>query len=307
MNKSNITNNHFRAVLSELKNIMDNDQEPPEELVMQFVAELRVSNLLVPGIINGDGMITENIVSDEDGSVAIPLYTDDEEFIKNRNPDSQYDPMPNDIRQYIDWVNEDDHRGIVINLSSECFFIDRELLNELSFDDDFEIRDKFEGYGPQQLKGIAETASNESMLEFIRNSSNGYSYEGIMLELSKSTMLNLIINDRDFECDGYISLDDVEGWEVCNYAFNGSDVGILFTGRDAITDTLDAEPGYYYAYQITVLSEFIDYVLRQDFDGIIINPGLDEFFIPRGFLLGYSQILDNPSFKNALHYAFLLE
>ena len=83
------------------------------------------------------------------------------------------------------------------------------------------------------------------------------------------------------------------------------ELGVLFTSKNALLDSVDVEDDNYYVYQITVLSEYIDFVLRQDMSGIIINPNLEDYFIPRHTLFNYSSILDNPSFKNAIKYAFL--
>ena len=309
MQESYVTNNYLRAVLNELNDFLERGQEPPEDLFMDFIAELKVSTLLIPGIIDGDELISENITSNEDGSTVIPLYTDDEEFIKDKGLESEYDPIPNDIGFYVDSVNEHDYVGIVINLPSECFFVPIELLNDLPLNQGISIQDNFKGYGPDKLMPIAENAPNDSIVSFIRNPSNQDNVEGLMLELSKSILLDVIVSDEDFadyETDGFISLEDVENWEVCTTGDDENVYGILFTSKDAITSTMDADSEYYYAYQITVLSEFIDYVLREDADGIVINPGLDDYLIPRSALFAYSSILDNPSFKQAIDYAFLL-
>ena len=309
MKESYVTNNHLRAVLNELNDFLEKGQEPPEDLFMEFVGELRVSNLLIPGIIEGDELISENITSNEDGSTVIPLYTDDEEFINDKGLNSGYDPIPNDIGFYLDLVIENDFAGVLINISSESFFISSDLLNNLPLNQNFSINDNFQGYGPDQLKNIAENTLNDSMVNFIRNTSNEDNFEGLMLELSKCTLLDVIVSEEDFEnyqINGIVSLEDIEGWEVCNTGNDDVSFGILFTSKDAILSTMDVNSEYYYAYQITVLSEFIDYVLRGDADGIILNPGLDDYLISRSFLLTYSNILDNPSFKQAIDYAFLL-
>lgn len=309
MQESYVTNNHLRIVLNELNDFLEKGQEPPEELFMEFVGELRVSNLLIPGIIDGDELISENITSNEDGSTVIPLFTDDEEFVKEKGLNSEYDPIPNDIGFYLDSVNEHDYAGILINISSECFFIASDLLNSLPLNQGFSIQDNFTGYGPDRLIPIAENTPNDSIVNFIRNPSNQDNFEGLMLELSKSILLDVIVSDEDFEnyeYDGFISLADVESWEVCTTGDDENTYGILFTSKDAITSTMNQNSEFYYAYQITVLSEYIDYVLRGDGDGIIINPGLDDYLIPRNVLFEYSSILDNPSFKQAIDYAFLL-
>lgn len=48
MQESYVTNNHLRAVLNELNDFLEKGQEPPEDLFMEFIAELKVSTLLIP-------------------------------------------------------------------------------------------------------------------------------------------------------------------------------------------------------------------------------------------------------------------
>ena len=57
-----------------------------------------------------------------------------------------------------------------------------------------------------------------------------------------------------------------------------------------------------------MLGEFLEFVLKSDMDGIIINPGSDDYLIGREALLeAYGGLaLDNPAFKNAMDYAFML-
>ena len=309
MQKSYVTNNHLRNIFNELGNYLENGQEPPEELFAEFLSELRVSNLLVPGIVEGDDLIFENLTND-DGETVIPLYTDDDEYVKDKGLHSEYDPIPNDIRYYIDLINENKFNGFIINLASESLFMPVDLLNNLSINQTFSINDNFGGYGPDQLKNIAENISNDSLINFIRNPSNENNFDGLMLELTKSTLLNVIINEKNlgnYSNNGIIYSEDVGGFEVCNTSNEEENFGILFTSKSAILRTMDSNSEFFYYYQVTILSEFFDYVLRSDMGGIIINPGLDDYFIPRNFLLTFSNVMDNPSFKQAIDYAFLLK
>ena len=309
MQESYVTNNNLRSVFNELGDYLEKGQEPPEDLFVEFLGELRVSNLLIPGIVEGDELISENLTNDA-GETVIPLYTDDEEYVKDKGLNSEYDPIPNDIIYYVDLINENNFNGVIINLASEAFFIPTELLNNLSIGPSFSINDNFSGYGPNQLKNIAENTSNDSLVNFIRNSSNDNDFDGLMMELTKSTLLNVIVDDKNLEnysSNGIISREDVGGFEVCNTGNDEENFGILFTSKEAILDTMDPDSEFYYYYQITILSEFFDYVLRSDMGGVVINPGLDDYFIPRSFLLTFSNIMDNPSFKQALDYAFLLK
>lgn len=278
MQESYVTNNNLRSVFNELGNYLEKGQEPPEDLFLEFLGELRVSNLLVPGIVDGDELISENLTNDV-GETVIPLYTDDEEYVKDKGLNSEYDPIPNDIRYYVDLINENNFNGIIINLASEAFFIPTDLLNNLSIGPTFSINDNFSGYGPDQLKNIAENTSNDSLVNFIRNSSNDNDIDGLMMELTKSTLLNVIVDDRNlgnYSSNGIISREDVGGFEVCNTGNDEENFGILFTSKEAILDTMDPDSEFYYYYQITILSEFFDYVLRSDMGGVVINPGLDD-------------------------------
>ena len=307
MQKSYVTNNHFRRVLNDLGDFLERGEEPPEDLFAAFINELRVSNLLVPGIFEGENFISENIFL-EDGLTVIPLYTDDVEYIKDDNVDDQYDPVPNDILDYIEILNDNCGDGVVINPASECFTIPINLLNDFPLNSGITFNDNFNGgYGPEQLKNIAENITNDSLVNFIRNSSNMNNFEGLMLELSKSTLLNSFFSDDYFatyDDNGIVLLNEVNKYQLATI-IDDAEAGILFTSKNAMLDGAVDDVNNYYVYQITVLSEFIDFVLRHDMVGIVINPNLEDYFIPRYALFNYSSILDNPSFKNAIDYAFL--
>ncbi|MBQ2665593.1 SseB family protein [Methanobrevibacter sp.] len=308
MQESYVTNNHLRIIINNIGNYLDKGQEPPEDLFVEFIGELRVSNLLIPGIVEGDELISENLTNDA-GERVIPLYTDDEEYVKDNGLNSDYNPIPNDIGFYVELVNENNFKGIIINLASESFFIPSDLLNNLSLGPTFSINDNFSGYGPDKLLNIAENTTNDSLVNFIRNSYDEI-FDGLMMELTKSILLNVIVSAENLEnylSNGVIFREDVGGFELCNTGNDEETFGILFTSKDAILATMDYNSEFYYYYQIAILSEFFDYVLRSDMEGVIINPGLDDYFIPRSFLLTFSNIMDNPSFKQAIDYAFLLE
>ena len=72
--------------------------------------------------------------------------------------------------------------------------------------------------------------------------------------------------------------------------------------------SLDDGDGMNHYYQVTLLDDLIEFILLSDMDGIIINPGLDDYLISREYLLqAYLGLTyDNPSFKNAADYAFIL-
>ena len=309
MQESHVTNNHFKKALQEIKRYFDNELEPPEELFVEFLMELKFSNLLIAGKIECHELVTDIINVDDTGAKVLSLYTDDEEFRKDANIKEMYDPLEYDLWFYIDFVNDDDLDGIVINYPSECFFMSAKFLNDSHLIDDISIEYSPESYGPHQLKEIAESITNPSMDDFMANVSGDIHGEDLILLMSKATFLDLVISEEDFsnhERDGIIRLSDVEDWEVGTIDIDDGEYAFLFTSKEAIADNMEVNPGYYCAYQVTVLSELIEYVLSSDMDGIIINPASDNFFVPRNSLLIYSKALDNPKLIGGADYAFLL-
>lgn len=302
--QTGITNNHFKMVINEVQEYLDKGEDVPQELFIDFIGELKYTNLLLPAIIDGDDLIFENLVSDEDDSTVIPLYTDDVEFESHNDPD--YEALANDIEYYVELVNDQEFDGVLINQGNQDFFIGRDLLNNMPFGPDIEIEDNFEGYSPDKLYDIAKNASNDSLVEFMKTADNGF--EALMLELSKSTLLNVVASDEDLDKyaeNGIIPIGEVDDFEICTTNDGIDEYGILFTSVDAINRT-KGEGNFY--CQLTLLDDFIDFVLRSDMAGIIINPGIDDYLISREYLieafggLGYN----NPNFKRAFDYLFTL-
>ena len=302
--QTGVTNNHFKMVINEVQGYLDKDEDVPQELFIDFIGELKYTNLLLAAVIDGDDLIFENLISDEDDSTVIPLYTDDVEF--ESQDDSGYEAIPNDIEYYVELVNDQEFDGILINQGTQDFFIGRDLLNNMPFAPDITIEDNFEGYTPDKLYDIAKNASNDSLVEFIKTGDN--SFEALMLELSKSTLLNVVASDEALDKyaeNGIIPIDEVDDFEICTTNDGVDEYGILFTSVDAINQT-KGEGNFY--FQLTLLDDFIDFVLRSDMAGIIINPGIDDYLVSREYLieafggLAYS----NPSFKRAFDYLFTL-
>lgn len=59
---------------------------------------------------------------------------------------------------------------------------------------------------------------------------------------------------------------------------------VLFTGLDPIIRSLDKSQNYHYI-QVVNLFEMIKFLLVYDMDGIILNPALEDYFIPRHVLV----------------------
>ena len=309
MQRSYVTNDYLVDKFNEIGVYFEDGNEVPENLFIQFVQELGVSNLLIPGIVEEDSLSFDILTSDDDSIDVIPLFSDDEAFIGCYGEESEFSPIANDIRFYIDLVKDSEVYGILFNPDTTDFLLPKEILVNLPFPPVIKINDESEGYGGEQLLNIAQNATNDSFVEFMR--SEGDSFEALMLELQKSVLLNVVVSEEDLSVyakNGIISGDDAGEFALCTTGDEQTQFGVLFTSTDAIRQSLDEESELNYYYQIALLDEFIEFVLKSDMDGIIINPGSDDYIIGREALLeAYGGLtLDNPAFKRAMDYAFIL-
>ena len=308
MIETNVTNNYLKSQLNELENYLNSDGEVPEEVFIAFLNELNVSTLLIPGIVHDEDLDFEVLSSEDDEVNVIALFSDDEEFYKYYPEDSEYAPVANEIDFYISLIKENDLDGCMFNPGSCEFFLEKDILVELPLTGEKELDDDVEGYEPDKMYQVSQELSNDSLLEFIR--SDKVSFEELMLELSNSTLLNLIASEEDLSSyakNNVISKDDAQDFSLCATGDDTSQFGILFTSTDAIRQSLDDDDDNYY-YQVTLLEDFMEFILLNDMDGIIINPGLDDYMISREYLLeAYGGLTyNNPNFKHAADYAFIL-
>lgn len=310
---SYVTNNHLKDVVEDLRKFLDNEEDAPLELIMSFICELKVSNLLIPGAEEEDSFAFEHIASEEDGSTFIPLFTDIEEYEKHSLEDSEFEPVSFDFEFYKDLVLENDLDGIILNVEGDFMPIERNFIEEMIQEFEVSQDDSTEPYKPEELKNIFENVSNDELVEFIGDEEANDDIEKLYVELSNSTLLNLVISDEsldDYANDGIITGDDVDGFSLCTIENEEIHLGAIFTDRQAIDKAINAESGLYYYGQVTVLSELFDFILRNDMDGVVINPNSDDYLIAREDILpqatGIEIIVENPVFRNSLDYAFML-
>ena len=154
--------------------------------------------------------------------------------------------------------------------------------------------------------------SNTDLVKFIRDESNEDNFEGLMAEISFADPLNLVVSPEpldEFAKNGVIKASDVDGFTLYCLEDEESCYAAMFTGRDAIDKAIQDDGINYYG-QLTRVSELFEYVLRNDMDGVIINPFSEEFTIPRSEILfqasGIELIAEDASFSESLEYAFLL-
>lgn len=293
-----VTNNHFKTLINQIDNFYSNNTNPPEDLFINFILELNVSNLLIPVEYDGGNITFPHIVTDE-GENLLPLFTDDSEMLKYT---SDFRPLENDISYYIGLVNDLGFNGIIINCESNRFCIDSDLLNHLEVADEISHD---HGFDALKLKEIAESTSNYPLLNFIRNKNNYNNFDELVDIVKRSVLLAVVMVDDDANRQEIIQRDDAGGFVLLTSRVGSERYALLFTGRDAIKEILDKPDSCY--YQIVNLFEVIRFILMSDMDGIIINKDLEEYYIPRNILLNiFDSDIINDDFSRASDYAFML-
>lgn len=307
MNQLSIRNKHLKETIDFAKVYLDDNEDTPMEVFFELMNELKVSNLIIPLNENEDGIIFENITIEEDGLTFIPLFTDTDEFSAYISGNDEFSPVVLDFAQYVDLVSENDLDGIIINIKGSCLPLERDFLENMYF----KIDGGVEPYGPDELKEILENASNDSLIELL-TSEETFSTDDLFAELSDSTVYNLVVSDEsldEFAKDGIIKASDVGGFNLCNFDIGDILLGGIYTDIDTVREAAKDIDGHCYV-QITRLSELFDFVLRNDMDGVMVNPNTLNFIIMRTDFLpqasGIEVIVEDPKFKDCLDYAFQL-
>lgn len=309
MQEHETTNSYLKNEISKINDFLENsDDNIPHELLANFINELGVSTLIIPGIIEDNEITIEILSEDESLDSVIPVFTDADEFVDYHGKDCEYDMTANEIDFYIDLLNENEFDGLIINPGAEEFFIGRDLIIEIPFTGKSETEDSTDAYDANQLFDFSKSINNDSLEEFIKN--GDHHFEALMLELHESNLLNIIASEDDLSEsaeDKIINLEDKD-YSICITNDDNKEFGILFTGKDIIQDLIEKKEDLNYYCQLTQLDDFMEFVLKNDMDGIIINPGTDDYIISREYLIeAYGGLTyNNPVFKESSNYAFPL-
>lgn len=311
MSQLSIKNKHLKETIDFAKVYLDDDEDTPMELFFELVNELKVSNLIIPLAEDSEGVIFENVNFEDDGSTFIPLFTDIGEYEAYISKDSEYEPVALEFSQYVDLVNENDLDGIIINLEGKYLPLERDFLKDIYIDAESDEEDDGEAYTAEELKEILGNVRNDSLIELLTSDKEITSDE-LFAELSNSTMLNLVVSDEpldEFAENGIINSEDVDGFTLCNVEHGDILLGGIYTDMDSLMEVAESIDASCYV-QITRLSELFDFVLRNDMDGVMINPNTLDCIIMRSDFLsqasGIEVVVENPKLRDSLDYAFKL-
>lgn len=312
MDSMPIINKHLTYILEHVKLYLDDEEEIPQNLLLHLIAELRVSNLLIPAVEQDDEFIFENLVFEDDDTSYLPLFTNREEFEKHQSEDSEFEALDNDFDLYLEIIKESNLDGIIIDIEGLCIPFDKEFLSQIPTDDAVTFSDERDAYTAEELMEIFESVSNDELVDFLENDVSREDLEPLMVQLSNSHLLNAVIgypSMDEFENDGIVKSSDVDGFSLFAFDDDPIHLAVLFTSKDEMAKSLKDIDCKYYG-QVTVLTELIDFILKNDLDGIVINPNSTNHYILREEIIsqarGIELIAEDDRFRDSLEYAFLI-
>lgn len=294
------TNNYLKSSIEEISNFYKNNTNPPEDMYVNLILELKVSNLMIPVVYAGDRISFPHMEIDENTTL-IPLFTSEEEMHKYSD---EFMAFNNEIAYFISLVKQFDLDGIIINMMSDEFCIDTELLEKIPTP-----TEKYTGKGLDgvKLREIALKEKNKSLKRFIGKDSNFNKFDKLSKLLVKSVLLNVVVSEEDlseYVRNGVIDRNESSAFTMFTKKSGREHYGVIYTDVEAIREFHDTLDYFYYA-QVTNKFRVFNFILSHDLDGIIINPGTDEYYVPRQVILQLAdEDLMNPEFEDATRYAF---
>lgn len=283
-----VTHKHLRKILEDNYDFVRNDGDISDEDFEMLLYELFYSTLIVPTS-SVEGEIFPIIIGDGNGNSFMPLFTDLAEYEKAFANKEDIHPVVSDFDTYMNLGIE----GIVINPTCEQFsfsskaFKDKEKTSRSAHDITDETLDRDE---------LKELLNSKSSLDL----SDVYDYDAFFKSLADSVMFtspdlkNISMGEKGIvEIDGGIPVNSTpEGYLK------------LFTTKEEMK-----KGGDRYA-SVVNLDYFIDFIIRMDFNGLIINPSTEAIVVERNVLLanfdGFRKYYNSSKYAKAADYAFVI-
>ncbi|MBR0271959.1 MAG: hypothetical protein IJQ68_08240 [Methanobrevibacter sp.] len=246
------------------------------------------------------------------------FFTDLDEYYKCYSENEKNTiPMFWDFAMIYDLLY-DNLSGIIINPKTENFFIPSDVLfhiladeleikNELEsqleiFNDDILARKKI--YTPEELFHIEDLRKNRSLEKYLKNKKRLNRLDNLFSYFKHSHLYAIAQYDekRDFEGDWF----KVEWLEY----YKKDNCIVVFMDLDSLKNEVKDYDMFCY-YGVADMLNITEIVLRDDWEGIIVNTGEQEFKLNRKLLIKHydSLRLNQYDFEldNASKYIFKLE
>ena len=237
------------------------------------------------------------------------LFSDMDEFRKTFS-DDECESYSFDFEIYQKALECGLFDGFLFNPNSEGLLIEKELFLRIT-DLPQSVRDHDNAYETEELVQLRKSIDNGKLEQFLADSSNIGNYEGLINCMADSVMLTLMLSRddlRDYADDGIINMAETGPLGFLYTDEVGGQYSTLFTSEEKMK-SVDTE--YMKYFQIVNVSMMTNFVLNDDMDGIIINPGSDNVLLSRDVLLEYSSFIEkacnDEKLNSAIFHLFLME
>ena len=295
---------HLRTVIED---IHANDDKLTEDLLFKLINEFKYSNLLIPAK-KEKGTLNFIIYEDDDAKIT-PLFTDRDEFRKFYS-DDDIQVLENTFELYQNVIKTTEIEGYILNPASEKYLFSSEFILSITNLPKTNFYSS-NPYTESELKDIRNNIDNGDLEDFITSPSNVGYFEGLFEKLSSSTLLALMLSNRDltpYAEDGIISMQSTGPLARMHVDRIGGEYATLFTSEEKMGHV---RTDLYRYSQIVNLATLVNFVLTEDMDGIVINPDSDNVLIPRSELLKYSlgfeKYANDERLSTSIFYIFPVE
>lgn len=273
--------------------------EETEDLSDLFT-ELEYSTLLLPVDIGND-TLTFPILSAEGMNFA-PVFTDIHEYNKCNIPEN-YIPDTNGFDFYLHLLDEKID-GIIVDVEGERFPLTRELKQFIKPNDIFNYESIT--LTSEDIKKLKNSIDNSELEEFLADESNQWDFDGLLTLLLKSNLFEIVLSRENLSYkaeDGIVPLKDIGRLPTAMAGSLTQRYALLYTSESEIRPKKSPMHPY---MQLVNLPEFIQGILKNDLDGIILNENSQNITIPRESLLHFLKNLESPDLNSYYDYAFPL-
>ena len=305
MYKPFIRHDNLRKTIEEL--LSHSYENTPDDVFERFINELKHSYLIIAADMSADGFDFQGF--EDEGKDYGVLFTDMDEFRKTFS-DDESGSQPFVFEVYKSMVEENFIDGFVINPGTESFLMKKDLFSYVSDLPKFDYNAD-DSYSTEELIKIRDNIDNSSLERFISDPSNIGRYEELFERISNSVLLTLMVSREDLSgsaVDGVIKIDDPENPSSLYKDEIGGKYATAYTSQKKMENV---ETGMNNYYQIINFSFMTNFVLNEDMDGIIINPGLENIILTRDVLLQYSSLLektcDDSRLNSGIFHLFMME
>ena len=301
MKIEDIRNNHLVDVI---RYILDTTEDiiAPKDIDHLF-SELMLATLIAPSC--GAGLIRGT--SKNSDKINLPLFTSIDEFNIDFE-ESNIFPVPFELPFYLDFLDDDEMEGIVINPGIDNFFISNDWILEIyerypdftsywNLKSDFTIEELKELYNK-------DTSDIDSFLDDYM----GFGLGVLVKELSKSVVYTYTASKEDLSKyidDGFIKTSDVEGNGIFTVKEDNLEGCYIFTSPKYFKPTQEhhEKQGWNLFALPTTLELMAKYIIELDLDALVINPAHQNIVIYRNDLLKYLNLIIDECGKN-IEYIF---